>query len=100
MQTTTGYTQEETTQVLQLYADSVSLEQIAHELNRTTRSIISKLVREGVYKTPEKPPTRLKKLEMIEKIAETLKIPQENLATLEKSSWEHLHGLYQAVCER
>ena len=99
MHVTPGYTPQETLLVLQLYAQNVNLEQIAEQLNRSTRSIISKLVREGVYKAPEKPRSRLKKLEMIEKIAETLEISQENLISLEKASWEHLHALYQAVCK-
>lgn len=96
MQTQT-YTAEQTQQVLQLYAQGVNLELIAETLNKSTRSILSKLVREGVYQAEPKPQRRLKKTEIIEQLAELLHTEPEKLASLEKATHEHLQHLLDRV---
>lgn len=45
-----NYTEEQTTKIVQDYAAGVSVEDIARELGKSTRSIVAKLSREGVYK--------------------------------------------------
>lgn len=96
MQTQT-YTEEQTQQVLQLYAQGASLELIAETLNKSTRSVLSKLVREGVYQAEPKPQRRLKKLEILEKLAQLLHTEAEKLASLEKATHQDLQHLLERV---
>lgn len=97
MTTAVQYTAEQTTQVLQLYAAGVSPEEIAQTMERSTRSIISKLVREGVYQAPPKAQPRLKKLDMIQQIAEHLDLEPEQLESLEKATHGALQLLHNQV---
>lgn len=94
-----SYTPAQTTQVLQLYALGVDLETIAVTLQKSTRSIISKLVREGVYNTEPPPPPRLRKVELIQQIALALELPQEELASLEKATHPALVLLHRQVTQ-
>lgn len=87
------YTPEQTTQVLELYAQETPVETIAELLEKSTRSIISKLVRENVYQQQPQPPARLKKSEMIQRIAELLEIPAQELESLEKATHPSLSML-------
>ena len=66
-----------------------TVEELANELNKSIKSVIGKLSREGVYqkteyltKTGEKPVT---KRELVEKVSEILGVEYEALAGLEKS---------------
>jgi len=66
-----------------------TVEELAEELNKSIKSVIGKLSREGVYekteyltKTGEKPVT---KRELVEKVAEILAVDYQALAGLEKS---------------
>ena len=66
-----------------------TVEELANELNKSIKSVIGKLSREGVYekteyltKTGEKPVT---KRELVEKVAEILAVEYQALAGLEKS---------------
>ena len=66
-----------------------TVEELAKELNKSIKSVIGKLSREGVYqkteyltKTGEKPVT---KRELVEKVSEILAVEYQALAGLEKS---------------
>ena len=66
-----------------------TVEELANELNKSIKSVIAKLSREGVYekteyltKTGEKPVT---KRELVEKVSEILAVDYQALAGLEKS---------------
>ena len=66
-----------------------TVEELANELNKSIKSVIGKLSREGVYqkteyltKAGEKPVT---KQELVEKVAEILAVDYQALAGLEKS---------------
>ena len=66
-----------------------TVEELANELNKSIKSVIGKLSREGVYekteyltKTGEKPVT---KRELVEKVSEILAVDYQALAGLEKS---------------
>ena len=98
MATQTTYTPEQTLQVLQLYAAGVSPEQIAAQLDKSTRSIISKLVREGVYQAPPQKAPRLKKLELIQQIATRLDLTHKQLESLEKATHGALVLLHGQIC--
>ena len=84
------YTKEEEEYLLEAYDETAeSVELIANQLNRSPRSIISKLSRMGVYKkkeyttkTGEKPIT---KLELVSQIASTLRCKPEKLEGLDKT---------------
>jgi len=78
-----------------------TVEMLAEELNRSKKSIIGKLSREGVYrrevyvsKTGEKPIT---KIEIVSNIADALGVEVSDLEGLEKSPKQTLRRLSEAV---
>ena len=87
-----NYTQDQVEYITNQYRlkpDRDTVEKLAEELDKSVKSIIGKLSREGVYrkteyttKTGEKPVT---KLEIDQEMAELLEIPVEKLSGLEKS---------------
>ena len=99
-----NYTEKETEYLVESYTvhpNMHTVELLAAELNRSKKSIIGKLSREGVYrrevyvsKTGEKPIT---KVEIVSNIADALDIEVALLAGLEKSPKEVLRRLSQAV---
>jgi len=99
-----NYTETETAMLVGAYLDQPTREtvdKLAEELNRSTKSIIGKLSREGVYrrevyvsKTGENPIT---KVEIVSNIAESLGIEVASLAGLEKSPKTALRNLEKAV---
>ncbi|MGA0347130.1 MAG: hypothetical protein ACO3N9_11385 [Alphaproteobacteria bacterium] len=98
------YTEKETEYMVEEYSSDPSketVERLAEQLDRSKKSIIGKLSREGVYrrevyvsKTGEKPVT---KIEIVSNIADALGIEISNLAGLEKSPKEALRRLEKAV---
>tara|TARA_A200000159_G_scaffold86711_1_gene80298 strand:- start:5 stop:319 length:315 start_codon:yes stop_codon:yes gene_type:complete len=87
-----NYTQDQVEYITNQYRlkpDRDTVEKLAKELDKSVKSIIGKLSREGVYrkteyttKTGEKPVT---KLEIVQEMADLLEIPVEKLSGLEKS---------------
>ena len=87
-----NYTKEQTEYIINEYKSNPTMNTVlclAEELNKTHKSIIGKLSREGVYeravyksKSGEVPIT---KVEIVSSIAENLGIEVENLTGLEKS---------------
>jgi N-methylhydantoinase B/oxoprolinase/acetone carboxylase alpha subunit len=78
-----------------------TVERLADELDKSVKSIIGKLSREGVYrkteyltKTGEKPVT---KLELVQELAERLELPITALAGLEKAPKQALKELARCV---
>ena len=94
MATTTGYTPEQTTQVLQLYAQGVNLEEIGVLLNKSTRSVISKLVQQNAYSAPVTESKRLRKATLIAEIAEQLELEVSELESLHKATHTALQALH------
>ena len=81
-----------------------TVDRLADELNKSIKSIIGKLSREGVYqkaiykkKTGEVPVT---KAEIINNIAETLNANGERLKGLEKAPKQELKYLYSIVKDK
>ncbi len=81
--------------------DRETVDKLAEELNKSIKSIIGKLSREGVYrkavyktKTGELPVT---KAELIVKIADTLNANSEKLKGLEKAPKQELKYLYELL---
>ena len=76
-----------------------TVEALAVEFSKSPKSIIGKLVREGVYqkaeyvsKTGEKPIT---KIEIVREIAQTLNLDETHLTGLEKAP----KGVLKLLCE-
>ncbi len=99
-----NYTDEQTAKMVGAYLDvptRETVDKLAEEYGRSTKSIIGKLSREGVYrrevyvsKTGESPIT---KVEIVSNIAESLGLENSALAGLEKSPKASLRSLEKAV---
>jgi len=99
-----NYTEDQTNMMVGAYLDQPTREtvdKLAEELGRSTKSIIGKLSREGVYrrevyvsKTGESPIT---KVEIVSNICEGLGLEVSALAGLEKSPKTALRNLEKAV---
>ena len=102
----TNYTDEQVEMMRTRYQDKPTretVENLAEELNKSIKSIIGKLSREGIYqkaiyktKTGEDPET---KKEIVESIADTLDIDYEPVAGLEKSPKAALKILRSGINE-
>ena len=101
-----NYTEEQVKYMVEAYKDNPSSEtvdELAEELNKSVKSIIGKLSREGVYKktvyktkTGENPIT---KKELVESIAGMLDIDSIKIAGLEKAPKADLKNLVEAVMD-
>ena len=99
-----NYTEQQTDAMISAYIldpTRETVDKLAEELGRSTKSIIGKLSREGVYrrevyvsKTGEAPIT---KVEIVNNIAESLGLESATLAGLEKSPKAALRNLEKAV---
>jgi predicted transcriptional regulator len=99
-----NYTEQQTDAMISAYIldpTRETVDKLAEELGRSTKSIIGKLSREGVYrrevyvsKTGESPIT---KVEIVSNIAESLGLETATLAGLEKSPKAALRNLEKAV---
>jgi N-methylhydantoinase B/oxoprolinase/acetone carboxylase alpha subunit len=98
-----NYTKEQVEMMVRAYQEEPTretVEELAEEFNKSVKSIIGKLSREGVYKkteyttkTGEKPVT---KLEIVEEMEELLELPYQALAGLEKAPKSVLKTLRRA----
>ena len=101
-----NYTEEQVKHMVEAYKENPSRETVdnlAEELNKSVKSIIGKLSREGVYKktvyktkTGENPIT---KKELVETVANYLDIDSAKLSGLEKAPKAALKNLVLAVAE-
>ena len=99
-----NYTQDQTQYLIEEYQSKptrITVDRLAKELNKSSKSIIGKLSREGVYqrnvyktKACEMPVT---KIEIVCEIAEALNLNQEALAGLEKAPKAALKALQIAA---
>jgi ribosomal protein L22 len=99
-----NYSSEQVSFMIEKYQakpDRETVDKLAEELNKSIKSIIGKLSREGVYrkavyktKTGELPVT---KAELIIKIANTLNANSEKLKGLEKAPKQELKYLYELL---
>lgn len=90
-----NYTPEQTTQLVDAYKSGNTVEQIAQDLGKSTRSIVAKLSREGVYqpKTKARGETRVKKAELVDRLAAACDVAPEVFESLEKANYEVLELL-------
>ena len=99
-----NYTEEETKYIIEQYnavSTMETVQNLAEELGKSTKSIIGKLSREGVYKravyTSKSGAVPVTKVELVNNIAENLGIEVENLVGLEKSPKAALQTLERAT---
>ena len=101
---TVNYTPEQTAELVNAYQAAPTAETVsafAEKLGKTTRSIVAKLSREGVYKkkeylgkTGEKP---VKKDALADKLAELAGLTEAEATSLEKASKTALQKLIDMV---
>ena len=97
---TQNYTPEQTQQIVAAYQDGTTVEAIAQALGKSTRSVVAKLSREGVYvskaKAPGAAPT-VKKADLVDRLATKLNVAPEVVDSLEKATKETLELLVEAL---
>lgn len=96
-----NYTPEQTKQIVEDYTSGVAVEQIAEAMGKSTRSIVAKLSREGVYKkkeyvskTGEKP---VKKDVHADAIGAILGLPENDVDSLTKANKSALKAIFEAL---
>lgn len=93
-----NYSPEQTKLCVTNYMAGMPVEMIARELGKTTRSVVAKLSREGVYvaKTKATQP-RVTKQQLIGQIASKLDLDVGVLESLEKAQHGALEALVTAI---
>ena len=99
-----NYTEESTAMMVEKYNENPCMDTVlwlSEKLDKTPKSIIGKLSREGVYKravyTSKSGEAPITKVELVNNIAENLGIEVENLLGLDKSPKSTLKTLEQAT---
>jgi len=98
-QTTQNYSPEMTKTIVEAYQNGSSVETIASETGKSTRSIVAKLSREGVYqaKNKVKGVNLVRKADLITEIAHSIGTNEELIESLEKATKEALELIARAV---
>ena len=88
---TVNYTPEMTQDLVARYTAGMPVDMIARELGKTVRSVVAKLVREGVYQAKTKEASvRLTKEDLVAKIEAHLELEPGTLDSLTKASRDQL----------
>lgn len=91
---TVNYTPEQTAQLVANYKAGATVESLATMFGKTTRSVVAKLSREGVYTAKTKNTvTRVKKSELVDRIASLCGATPEAFDSLEKANHEVLEAI-------
>lgn len=89
-----NYTPEQTAQLVANYKAGATVESLATMFGKTTRSVVAKLSREGVYTAKTKNTvTRVKKSELVDRIASLCGATPEAFDSLEKANHEVLEAI-------
>lgn len=98
---TVNYTEADTLALVQRYQAGETVETLAEAFARSTRSIVAKLSREGVYKkkeyvgkTGEKP---VKKDVHADAIGAILRLPENDIESLTKANKSALKAIFEAL---
>ena len=93
--TTQNYTPAQTAEIVARYQAGETVEALATALGKTTRSIVAKLSREGVYqaKTRATGTARVRKAELVDKLAVACGVAPEVFESLEKANHDVLEAL-------
>ncbi len=90
-----NYTPEQTAELVTGYQAGKTVEQLAETLGKTVRSVVAKLSREGVYvaKTRATGQARVKKSELVDRLAQACGVAPEVFESLEKANHDVLEAL-------
>ncbi len=94
-----NYTPAQTAQLVADYENGYTVEQLAAKLGKSTRSIVAKLSREGVYKPKTRATgvARVKKAELVDTLAHFCGVAPEVFESLEKANHEVLEILVAKI---
>ena len=94
-----NYSAEVTTSLVNGYTvENKTVEALAAEFGKSVKSVVAKLVREGVYKSKEVVKSkRVTKADLVAKVAKDLGLAGDTLESLEKATHEALEALDMAV---
>lgn len=94
-ETKTNYTPEQTTQLVAGYQSGETVEQLAEAMGKTVRSVVAKLSREGVYVAKQRATgqARVRKAELVDKLATACGVAPEVFESLEKANHDVLEAL-------
>ena len=92
---TPNYTEALTRELVDRYVAGETVEALATALGKSTRSIVAKLSREGVYKSKTKAANtaRVKKADLVDKLAQHCGVAPEVFESLEKANHDVLEAL-------
>ena len=92
---TVNYTPDLTKELVDRYVAGETVEALAEALGKTTRSVVAKLSREGVYKSKTKTVgvARVKKADLVDKLADACGVAPEVFESLEKANHDVLEAL-------
>jgi hypothetical protein len=90
-----NYTPEQTAQLVANYKAGATVEALATMFGKTTRSVVAKLSREGVYQAKSKTSgvARVKKADLVDRIANRVGVAPETFDSLEKANHEVLEAI-------
>ena len=94
-----NYSAELTAEIVADYTSGMTVEAIAEKTGKGVRSIVAKLSREGVYKAKahEAKAARVKKDELVARIAELVGKDEEVMSSLEKATGVALNAILAAL---
>lgn len=93
-----NYTEVQTAELVNAYAQGSTLEALAEQFGKSVKSIVAKLSREGVYKAKTAAKAkRVTKADLIAKISEALAVEENAFNTFEKASYEALQLLASKI---
>lgn len=97
-----NYTDEQTTELVNAYQQGEAVEALAERFQKSVRSIVAKLSREGVYqpKTKAKGAGRVTKAALVQYLEEMLQLDPQSLQSLEKAQTTQLQALATAITNR
>lgn len=92
-----NYTVEQEAELVRLYNEGMEPEDLAQQFNKSTRSVIAKLSRLGVYKSKTKSSPKLTKAMIVTRLEDALGLECGVLSTFEKADKEALVAALAAV---
>ena len=96
---TINYTEAQVLQIVEGYKAGETTEALALKVGKTVKSVVAKLVREGVYKsTKTQAKARTTKADLINKIAQELELDPQTLESFEKATFAALEALATKIC--
>ena len=93
-----NYTPAETVEIVTAYQAGTAVETIATNMGKTTRSVVAKLSREGVYLAKTRVTTqRVRKADLVDQLAHACGVAPEVFESLEKANHDVLEALVARV---